>query len=279
MGVRVNIATVSTVLPVACQQLFLGAQMQESSLPSGLIRIARQSSWGDNLTGKSLGERVVERREELKMSQTQLAKKVGISQQSLSAIEKGETKRPRNISDLARALSTTVSYLETGQRAPGANYVGVNQSDGLISPSASSQVEIVGRCGAGNWREDWLGGGVRKVAPFPYDDRFPPNAQFAMEVDGDDFDEFYERGTVINLVSIEQTGIVPRHEDHVLVTRRNSDGLEENTVREVAEIEGGIQLVSRSKSGSEAPPIDLTNQNGGVEVQIRARVIGHYHYK
>lgn len=60
----------------------------------------------------TVGERIAERRKELKMSQRALAKAAGVSQPTISAIESG-TKAPSTVTVqlIAHALRTTVSAL------------------------------------------------------------------------------------------------------------------------------------------------------------------------
>ncbi|MBU9823153.1 helix-turn-helix transcriptional regulator [Rahnella sp. BCC 1045] len=62
----------------------------------------------------SLAQRVKERREALGITQTELADKVGIKQQSIASIENGETKNTRKIFELAQALKCSASWLKTG---------------------------------------------------------------------------------------------------------------------------------------------------------------------
>ncbi|HDL7407423.1 TPA: helix-turn-helix transcriptional regulator [Yersinia enterocolitica] len=64
----------------------------------------------------SLAERVRERREAIGITQTELADKVGIKQQSIASIENGETKNPRKIFELAQALKCSVHWLKTGHQ-------------------------------------------------------------------------------------------------------------------------------------------------------------------
>ncbi|HDL6968858.1 TPA: helix-turn-helix transcriptional regulator [Yersinia enterocolitica] len=64
----------------------------------------------------SLAERVKERREAIGITQTELADKVGIKQQSIASIENGETKNPRKIFELAQALKCSVHWLKTGNQ-------------------------------------------------------------------------------------------------------------------------------------------------------------------
>lgn len=64
-----------------------------------------------------LADRVKAKRLELGLNQTQLAKKAGIKQPSLSAIENGDAKNIRSstMKGLARGLGVSENWLETGQ--------------------------------------------------------------------------------------------------------------------------------------------------------------------
>lgn len=65
----------------------------------------------------NLGARIKRRREELGLQQIDLARRVGISQPSLSNIESGKTKslRAATLVGLARALKTTTRWIMTGR--------------------------------------------------------------------------------------------------------------------------------------------------------------------
>lgn len=62
----------------------------------------------------TLGKRVKLRRQALQLSQTELAKAVGISQQSLYKIEAGITENPRDLSKIAKALKVSPVWLAFG---------------------------------------------------------------------------------------------------------------------------------------------------------------------
>lgn len=63
----------------------------------------------------NLAYRVKQKRVELNLSQMQLAQMVGMRQQSLQAIEAGETKRPRLLMELASALGCEPHWLLHGE--------------------------------------------------------------------------------------------------------------------------------------------------------------------
>lgn len=63
----------------------------------------------------TLAERTKLARERAGLSQTELADKLGLSQQSIAKIENGLTLQPRRIKEIAEALSVQVDWLQFGQ--------------------------------------------------------------------------------------------------------------------------------------------------------------------
>ncbi|HER4796918.1 helix-turn-helix domain-containing protein [Streptococcus pyogenes] len=61
----------------------------------------------------NVGERIKQRRKELKISADFLAEKVGVSRSTIFRYEKGEIEKvgPEVLKDIAKALNTTPSYL------------------------------------------------------------------------------------------------------------------------------------------------------------------------
>ncbi|HII1995169.1 TPA: helix-turn-helix domain-containing protein [Escherichia coli] len=60
---------------------------------------------------QTLSERLKKRRIALKMTQTELATKAGVKQQSIQLIEAGVTKRPRFLFEIAMALNCDPVWL------------------------------------------------------------------------------------------------------------------------------------------------------------------------
>ncbi len=63
------------------------------------------------VVNEPLGRRVLQRRTARGLSQPQLARLSGISQQNIASIERGLVKRPGRALELADALHTTVEWL------------------------------------------------------------------------------------------------------------------------------------------------------------------------
>ena len=62
----------------------------------------------------SLADRVKQKRIELGLTQTEAALNAGITQQSWQSIEKGDTRKPRNIIGIAKALKCDPDWLMNG---------------------------------------------------------------------------------------------------------------------------------------------------------------------
>ncbi|WP_392421355.1 helix-turn-helix domain-containing protein [Edwardsiella piscicida] len=67
-------------------------------------------------TNKTLSQRMKLRRAELGLTQAEVAAKSGITQQSYQQIESGETKRPRNLLEIAEVLKCAASWLMFGDK-------------------------------------------------------------------------------------------------------------------------------------------------------------------
>lgn len=62
----------------------------------------------------TIAERVKQKRTDLRLTQAELAKRIGISQQSLQKIEDGRTQNPRKLLNLAKALQCDAEWLLLG---------------------------------------------------------------------------------------------------------------------------------------------------------------------
>ena len=94
----------------------------------------------------SIAERVKARRKELGLTQYQLADLVGIAQTAIQRLEKGDTKNPRNIEALARALQCTPEYLRFGISDNG-------NSNVAPGPTLKAAVPLISWVQAGAWSE------------------------------------------------------------------------------------------------------------------------------
>lgn len=65
---------------------------------------------------QTLSERLKKKRVSMKMTQTELATKAGVKQQSIQLIEAGVTKRPRFLFEIALALNCDPVWLQYGTK-------------------------------------------------------------------------------------------------------------------------------------------------------------------
>lgn len=68
-----------------------------------------------------IGNRILERMQSSGLSQAELARRVGISQQAIGKLVHGRSRKTTHIARLARELNTTPSYLEGDIDDPGEN--------------------------------------------------------------------------------------------------------------------------------------------------------------
>lgn len=93
-----------------------------------------------------IATRVKERRKTLGMTQYQLAEITGAAQTAIQKIERGDTKNPRNIEALARALKCTPEYLRFG--------VGDSGNDNVAAgPATRSTAPLISWVQAGAWSD------------------------------------------------------------------------------------------------------------------------------
>lgn len=92
-----------------------------------------------------LAERLKLARERLEMSQAQLAEKIGLSQQSIAKIEKGETSQPRKIKEIAKALGVTQKWLQLGveENASLTDFVVEESEEAFLDPEVFANIPIL----------------------------------------------------------------------------------------------------------------------------------------
>lgn len=97
----------------------------------------------DNLFLVDMGTRIAQRRKELRLTQEQLAEKMGLSLQSISCIELGKKAiRPENLANLCVHLAVTSDYILYGKRDREQMKEIVEKLAGL-SPEAYGAVDVL----------------------------------------------------------------------------------------------------------------------------------------
>ncbi|MBH0073857.1 helix-turn-helix domain-containing protein [Pseudoalteromonas sp. NZS127] len=134
----------------------------------------------------NIAQRIKELRTHLDLTQYELAELTGSSQTSIQKIERGDTKNPRNIEALARALKCTPEYLQFG--ITDNKDTNSNVSPG---PTLKAAVPLISWVQAGAWSE------ISEIKEYDADRYLCPvkcsDQTFALKVHGVSMEpKFYE---------------------------------------------------------------------------------------
>jgi SOS-response transcriptional repressor LexA len=102
----------------------------------------------------ALGQRVRQRRLELKLSQTDLAEKIKATQTYVQSLESRDSKKTSRINELVIALSTTHKWLSTGEGKKSASIrETVMDYNTSSAPDIKGLVPLISEVQAGEWAE------------------------------------------------------------------------------------------------------------------------------
>lgn len=184
-----------------------------------------------------ISTRIKEMRKELRISQAELAKKAGITQPSLSAIERGTAKniRATTLKGIANALGVSQKYLESGDKdeqqiSPVYN----NYYSGNVNTVNTKKVPVISMVAAGDWSECFDPYPVGNGSEYVDCDKCGDNA-FAVKVVGESMAPRFQRGDII----ICDPSVQPANKDLVIAKLPNSN---EATFKQLI-IEDGAHLL------------------------------------
>lgn len=185
----------------------------------------------------SIGTRIKEARREAKLTQKQLAGKVGIKQSTLSELESGASSGTTYIATFASALGVRALWLETGKgnkkQEEATNILNVDIAD--EDDKTTGEIvywDVRGSCGGGFLNGDPLPkGSLIKEASFFNKYGLKPQNAFAIYADGDSMAEFIVDGDIVIFDKSKTTPISGKifaieHPDglRIKVLRRMIDG-------------------------------------------------------
>jgi SOS-response transcriptional repressor LexA len=98
----------------------------------------------------NIAERIKHKRTELGLTQAELAKRVGITQQSLQKIEDGRTQNPRKLLNLAKELNCSPEWLQLGTTAE-VREKGSHYHNSALTVISDSQCPIISPQQAAHW--------------------------------------------------------------------------------------------------------------------------------
>lgn len=139
---------------------------------------------------QKLGQRVAHRRNALKLSQQALADLVGMKQQGIASIERGDVERPTKLKELADYLKTTQDWLLYGkdpEEAP---------SENIAVDARLTRVPLISWVSAGRLADANTQIPVNDV-PILLFVHLGPGDYFATRVKGDSMDRISPDGSII----------------------------------------------------------------------------------
>ncbi|ARU94587.1 LexA family protein [Tatumella citrea] len=129
----------------------------------------------------NIGDRVKIKRDSLGLTQTQLAEKVGTSQQSIEQLEGGKTKRPRYLPELSSVLGVSAKWLLEGSddEVKGDNF----QFAGTYTPG--KRYPVLSSVQAGCWAEAIEAYSISEISEWLESDAHIQGDAFWLKVEGD----------------------------------------------------------------------------------------------
>lgn len=203
---------------------------------------------------QGLGDRIKFLRKERNLTQVDLAKKLKVTQSTISKWEKEEVVPDLyNLEMMARVFKIERESLT-----------------GFLKPDEDGRrVAIVGKLAAGVFEE---------TLELPVDEQRTPAVFLGSDLDGvpvqgfivkgDSMNSFYPDGSIVYVAMLRAIPGAPQNGHHVMVMRRNSDGLVEGTLKEyVVDEKKQVWLWPRSSSPLHQAPVSYKKgrKHGDVE--------------
>ncbi len=197
------------------------------------------------------------------LSQSELARKIGVSPQSIQALESGKVESPKYIVQLARALGVNPEFLESGRSA--------------IEPVPVEGIRVEGVSKAGEFLDISLiedDEHEREYIPAPRDAQYPDAHQYALRVDGDSMNKEFPNGSYVICAAWGDTGLDLESGMIVHVERYTAAGLRETTIKcyEVLEDDAYLSPLSTNKKHKPIP----VNGDEDTEIVIKGLVVSKY---
>jgi transcriptional regulator with XRE-family HTH domain len=208
----------------------------------------------------AMSERIKTARLKRGLSQSQLAKQLGVSRNAVSQWESGSSEpTPERLRQLCVTLNVDLQWLGTGQRS---------------RPVMVQGLPLRGRVAAGIWEEivESQDMEMERVPAAP-DVRYPAEFQYALRVSGNSVDKIAADGSILHVLDVTEAGITVRNGDLVVVERHRG-GLVEATVKRV-KMNGAqsIELWPETRDPQNQKPIVLKAPEADTEIRIKALVL------
>lgn len=128
----------------------------------------------------TIAARVLSKRTELGLTQSELAEKAGTTQQAIVQLESGKTKRPRYLPELAKALNCDIQWLLDG--------TGATLDSNVSNPrdyKPTARYPVLSKVQAGAWDEACEPYTIKDVDMWLESDAHTQGEAFWLQVEGD----------------------------------------------------------------------------------------------
>ncbi len=209
------------------------------------------------------GERLVAARRRRGWRQAELARRAGVPQQSIQAIESSDQRSSKYLHQLASALEVSGAWLIGEADSSEGAAVGVTRAP------------VRGLVAAGLWQEDDRQIEDETPVPASPNPRYSARPQIAYHVVGNSMDRLVADGEYVICIDFAQSPMSLRDGDIVVAERRRG-GTTERTVKRVRTRNGLIELWPESNDPTHRDPIKLAPDDDATEVIVAGIVIGFY---
>ena len=228
---------------------------------------------------KKLSERLVFALELADMSQSQLARAVGVKQQTINKLVGGATKGSAHLYEIAQALNVNYQWLKTGNgdarpKLSTAIPASLVKKEHSLRARKLNTIRVTAAVQAGAWREalEWEPADQYEL-PVALPEQYRDIPVFGFEVHGPSMEKVYKHGTVVMAVRYIDLGREPGERERVVVQRTKSHLVEASVKTFRRDASGVPHLWPESNHPSFQAPLDL-DPIEGEEIVITHKIIG-----
>lgn len=255
------------------RQVLASIERGEQVDHSQIEKLAKEMnvSLGWLLRGETLADRLRDRRKELQLSQGKLAEAAGLTQPTISSLEKGESKSSGSIASLARALRVNALWLQTGlgekEEQATVGFRRIGDGDECELEFDIPLIEAPGNCGnvyGSSSSRSELYEAIAKKETWFRRHGIEPGKVFAMFADGNSMANFIMNGDLMFFKEAED-----HPKSSTICAIETTDGLRINRVHKRAD--GGI-LLSSDNPDKTLFPDETYSADDAAKIVIR----GHF---
>lgn len=214
--------------------------------------------------GTLIPQRLVEARIAKGLSQSELARQIGVKPQAIQAMEAGRVKRTRYLQGLSTALDRPTGW-----------FVG-DDNHRLQEGAAVKYAQYRGIAAGGLWQEDSRQAADDVRIPAAPDKKYAGAPQIAYRVFGNSMNKVVRDGEYVICVDYQERPIPLRDGDLVVAERRRAGEIE-RTVKRVRSGPGrSVELWPESDDPKHQKPVVLKAREADAEVRVVGLVVGYY---